>query len=165
MDISLSQRIKKYIESKKITQEAFGKPLGVGKSSVGQWVNGLTEPSAAKKILILQEYPDINPRWFLFGTGSMTGEIEYQSDEDEFANMVKEDSPIYKFIAKQYDDVDRTLRELIEAKDGLILMQKKLIDSLERELEDKNNNMYSQKEVDEKVRNAVELALEKERHK
>ena len=39
MDLSLSQRIKKYIDLKKITQESFGRPLGVGKSSVGQWVN------------------------------------------------------------------------------------------------------------------------------
>jgi len=159
MDLSLSQRIKKYIDLKKITQESFGRPLGVGKSSVGQWVNGKTEPSAAKKIQILKEYPDLNPRWFLFGQGNMTNDVAIKPDEDDFSNLVKEDSTLYRFISKQTSDLDSTFQELLEAKDSLISMQTKHIESLERTILDKVNNMFTKSEVDEKVRVAVELAV------
>ena len=95
----------------------------------------------------------------MFGQGNMTNDVAIKPDEDDFSNLVKEDSTLYRFISKQTSDLDSTFQELLEAKDSLISMQTKHIESLERTILDKVNNMFTKSEVDEKVRVAVELAV------
>ena len=136
MKTTLSQRVKKILEYKNLTYEQLGKSIGVGKASVYQWVDGRSEPAAPKKIKLLEVYPDINPRWFLFGTGKMNDDVEIEETEDNGVNISK-DSPIYRLISKWDENADK----LAESREHIIKTQANYIEALKSSIRDKENEI------------------------
>lgn len=64
---SIADRVRQIRRELGITsQEAFGKPLGVTKSAVGQWENGKTEPSA-ETILKIERIYKYRAQWIQTG--------------------------------------------------------------------------------------------------
>ena len=45
MEILIAQRIKDLMKSEKLTQMQLARALGVGQSSVSDWINAKSEPS------------------------------------------------------------------------------------------------------------------------
>ena len=81
--MELSERIKQIRKEAKLTQEAFGSHVGVGKTAVTYYENGTREPSASVKKLICEKF-NINETWLLTGDGAMHDEL---SPEDELAQL------------------------------------------------------------------------------
>lgn len=64
---SIADRVRQIRRELDITsQEAFGKPLGITKSAVGQWENGRTEPSA-EMILKIERIYKYRAQWIQTG--------------------------------------------------------------------------------------------------
>jgi len=72
MEQTINQRVKAYIDNKKISQESFRASIGVAnKQQVSQW---LTENSRIPEKYLLEmirKYVDVNARWLLTGEGEM----------------------------------------------------------------------------------------------
>ena len=135
MESPFTKRIVRLLDYLGLSQEKFGKSIGVTRASVNQWANGSTEPAAAKKIQILETYPEINANWFLFGRGDITSDIQTQFDEHELlSTLEKSNHPLIKFLNKQNEKADEQYHKLIESKDKLIYMQESTIDILREEV-------------------------------
>ena len=80
MDLSINQRLREYIEAKKISQESFRITIGVAKKQqLSSWLtNGEKIP---EKYLIeaIRKYQDLNPSWLLLGNGPMSNDSNTSS--------------------------------------------------------------------------------------
>ena len=66
--MSVRERIKFYLKSKNITQEAFSETIGVSKG----YVNAIRKSIQPDKLSLIKErYSDLNIDWLLTGEGEM----------------------------------------------------------------------------------------------
>jgi transcriptional regulator with XRE-family HTH domain len=110
MKSTINQRIKEYLERKKITAETFGKPIGVSRQAVSQWMSNMNGPNASTIIKIIEIYPDINARWLI------TGNFSYENE-----NILNEPIEEYKKIEKcsKCEVNERLIKSLSEQIEGL----------------------------------------------
>jgi len=72
MDLSVSQRIKEFIELRGISQEKFRIDVGAkGKTQVSKWFSFEEGIPASYLTEIIIKYHDLNPRWLVTGVGEM----------------------------------------------------------------------------------------------
>jgi repressor LexA len=64
-------RVKKVIDSKKMTNYAFEKAIGVTRNSIHNLVDKDGGIGADKIAKIIAKFPDVNPNWLLTGAGEM----------------------------------------------------------------------------------------------
>jgi transcriptional regulator with XRE-family HTH domain len=103
----------------KISQEGFGKSLGITKGSISKIEAGLNNPSSAIVTSICREY-NVNEEWLRNGTGEM---FKPDSDDlDYLVGMHGDDLTdaqralmitILKMDDKQRDAVDKFLADLV----------------------------------------------------
>ena len=65
--MSISIRIQKLIESKKLTKSAFAKEIGIQRSSLAHFFSGRNKPSLEFFLKIKNKYPDIDLNWIISG--------------------------------------------------------------------------------------------------
>lgn len=70
-DLSLKQRIKELLHSKRITINSFAKTSGASQATISGQINGDIKISAALIYLILSTFPDVSAEWLLRGEGEM----------------------------------------------------------------------------------------------
>ena len=70
MELTVHQRLKKFIEYKKISNTEFGKPFRASRQEVSNWCAG-TKMNVYRIGEMLEQYPQLNGHWFLTGDGSM----------------------------------------------------------------------------------------------
>ena len=71
METTMNERLRDYINSKKMSVNAFSKILRVSQGTLNQQVNGTCAVSVNTLKLIAEQYPDADMRWFLTGVGEM----------------------------------------------------------------------------------------------
>ena len=69
--MNVSQRIRKIIDTKKITVKYFCERVDASRDAVNQMFRKETEPRLKLIENILREFPDINPYWLILGEGEM----------------------------------------------------------------------------------------------
>lgn len=85
----MNTRIKELRVSKKMSQEEFGKQIGITKASVSRLESGENNPSDQTVLLICNEY-GVNEEWLRTGNGEMYKKLTRNQEIAEFANEVME---------------------------------------------------------------------------
>ena len=67
----MNKRVKELRISKKLTQKQFGEMIGLKQNSIALIENGKRNMSDSAVIALLSAFPDVNPDWFLYGSGEM----------------------------------------------------------------------------------------------
>lgn len=67
----LKDRLKLLFESQKVSQKEFALRLGIGQSTLNNYIQGVSEPTFNNIMLILQGFPALNANWLLKGEGEM----------------------------------------------------------------------------------------------
>ena len=67
----MKSRIKKIIETEKLTASEFAKKIGRQRSSVSHILSGRNNPSLEVVQEVLIAFNNLSPEWLLFGKGSM----------------------------------------------------------------------------------------------
>ena len=117
--MSLSQRLKLLINSKKISQSEFARMLEVTRGSVNQWLAGKLVPGHKPLMKIFEMYPDISADWLLLGRGDML--LENKSSGSDNSNLQKqlldqaEMMGLYKKLIDEKDARIRLLETLISS--------------------------------------------------
>lgn len=121
----LKERIKEVRKALKLSQEEFGKALGVTKSSISNMESGRFNATDTIIKLICREF-NVNENWLRTGEGEMFVEIsEDEQLADFFGKIQNSDESdsiklLMKTIAKLDDEGLQKVRDFIE-----IFMQKK----------------------------------------
>ena len=98
------QRIKQYIDNKKIPVSVFEKSIGMSNASFGKSLKNGGTIGADKLEIILNTYTDINIEWLILGKGEML-----KSD----TSNSKQDLGIYKELhEKQKEEIKELNREI-----------------------------------------------------
>ena len=65
----LNQRLKQFLEIKNLSRNEFAEVIKLHPTSVSKWTNMEQEFPIKHIIVLCEEFPDLNVRWFLTGTG------------------------------------------------------------------------------------------------
>jgi hypothetical protein len=108
------ERIKEYIDFKKIAISAFERSVGMSNASFGKSLKNGGAIGTDKLENILIVYTDINPIWLLTGEGSMLRDNKNPEERKGGSTLISpvEESIIYK-IYKEKDEENKTLIEEI----------------------------------------------------
>ncbi len=96
MEKSVNQRIRRIIENKSLSVNAFANAISVAQGTLASMLNRGSEPSTKTINAVLSAFPDINPDWLLTGSGAM-----YLSDDalqPHTAKQSKNDIPFYETL-------------------------------------------------------------------
>lgn len=117
----MNDRIKKIRQSVDLTQEGFGKRIGISKSSVQKLESGENNPSEQTIRAICSEF-GINRLWLETGEGEMRKPISREEELAElFADLLK-DQPDFRHrlltvllrsTPEEWDVIERKARELL----------------------------------------------------
>lgn len=80
----MNERIKKVRKKYNLSQEEFGKRIGIGKTSVSKLESGENRPSEQTIILICKEF-NINEVWLRTGEGGENNMLTKVSEDDRFS--------------------------------------------------------------------------------
>lgn len=112
----MKDRIKLIRKERKLTQESFGKLIGVKGNTITNYENGLRNPSDAIINSICREF-NVNEEWLRTGKGE-----KYSTPEDEVADAVADllfkSDPFYDMILdllKRYKSLDAQSKEGMRA--------------------------------------------------
>lgn len=119
-DISvLKKRISQYLDSKGITKKDFYKNTGISNGVLSQ-NNGLSEENVMR---LFSFYRDINPVWFLLGTGEMLiGDLPGSGDDvsrDIIAEKEKEIRELNREIGKLQFQIEMLEKKLSQSTYGM----------------------------------------------
>lgn len=108
------ERIKEYIDFKKIAISAFERSVGMSNASFGKSLKNGGAIGTDKLENILIVYTDINPIWLLTGEGSMLRDNKNPEERKGGSTLISpvEESIMYK-IYKEKDEENKTLIEEI----------------------------------------------------
>ena len=112
--LSISQRLRLFLDSLEIEQQELANNLGISKQVVSNAVNGRTKyPKSDFLIQLIQAYPQFNIYWLLTGIGEMF--INENSTSEEILN-----------------ELDDLQVEISKLRNDLILAKDKIIELLEK---------------------------------
>lgn len=95
-----SEQIRKLRKSLNLSQEEFGKRLGVKKAAISKIENGENGLKEQMIILICKEF-NVNRSWLIDGTGRMRVELSREEEITRYlGNLVKNDEPDNDFQKK-----------------------------------------------------------------
>ena len=117
----MNERIKKVRKILKLTQEQFGKKIGVTGSACSTMESGKNNPSSQTIKSICREF-DVNENWLRTGEGEMfVTKSPEQEIEDFLATVVKDQgfkkrfvNMLAKMTAEEWTLMERKLREVWE---------------------------------------------------
>lgn len=111
----MNNRIKRIRKENNMSQEEFGKTIGIGKTSVSKLESGENNPSDQTIILICKEF-DINEEWLRTGNGNM--KIPINQDDRYSHNIAKlaiaDDDTIIRWVNAIAETNPETLKEIEE---------------------------------------------------
>lgn len=79
----MNERIKELRKALKLSQDAFGRRIGISGASVSRLESGENEPSAQTVAFICREF-SVSETWLRYGTGEM-----YRKNDGEVARLVE----------------------------------------------------------------------------
>lgn len=104
----MKDRINNILQKYNMTSSDFADKIGVGKSNISHILGGRNNPSLEIVKRILQEFPEINSEWLLFGTGAITKEKESKKEVQPIISK-QNTNPQLEF---KEDDINET--EIVE---------------------------------------------------
>jgi hypothetical protein len=110
MNSTIGQRLKEFIEYKRMEQVDFARSVGAPKQTLNHWLNNQSI-TVHWLTTIIQEYPDLNIYWLLLGTGDMIN----------VSNGIK---PVEKTSAPIYKSNEDILLQRISLLEEIIRLQK-----------------------------------------
>lgn len=130
------ERIKEYIDFKKIAISAFERSIGMSNASFGKSLKNGGAIGTDKLENILIVYADINPIWLLTGEGSMLRDNKTSEKNKRSSTPISpaEESIIYKMYKDEKEEKEKLVKEK-EAK----------IDLLQTELREKSEELAALK--------------------
>ena len=117
MDMSINQRLKKFLFEKDITQEELRVKLGLkNRQQVSNWVN-CNDPIPDKHLVgIVRSYPELNANWLIRGSEPMFNDQkvlkQINRNEAGFCEECIEKEREIAYLKKAIDKIDRELKEL-----------------------------------------------------
>lgn len=126
------KRINELRKTLSLSQEQFGKRLGVGKSAISYLESGRSKLTEQMLLLICKEF-NVNEDWLRNGTGEMFRQYTQQEEVALYVSELLEDNgthPVYGFIK----DILRTYTEL-DSKSQQVVDEviKKLVNNIKKE--------------------------------
>lgn len=115
----VGERIKKMIDILEISQNKFGRKVGVSSTVISHWVNCRNSPNAEKLKEIGQIFPQFSLDWLIMGKEPILREN---------ANQVNEQSELYQTTHKEVLSLKQELDELKEEMELLKIDQSKLVE-------------------------------------
>ena len=82
--MDIAERLKAVRKHYKLSQTAFGKPLGASRNSINDVENGRTKPSNMLIAILCREY-NVNEVWLRTGEGEM---LRARTQQEEIASFV-----------------------------------------------------------------------------
>jgi len=110
MNSTIGQRLKEFIEYKKMEQVDFAKSVGAPKQTLNHWLNNHSI-TVHWLTTIIQEYPELNIYWLLLGTGNMI-------------NLSNGSNTVEKVPAPVYKSNEDVLLQRISLLEEIIRLQK-----------------------------------------
>lgn len=108
-ETTLNQRLEMYLSSKNISRKELARKWGVSKQAVTNWLTDLSQIPVKHIINVVSEYPELNARWLLIGTGDMESEVVKVYHHD-YA-MARKDGMI-ELLSRQLVDKEKKIEEL-----------------------------------------------------
>jgi len=109
-------RIKKLIKLSEFSIADIATKVATSESTVRNFKAGRNEPNVAFLKFLFREFPDLNPKWLLFGEGEMLLKDERNSDNqlriELLEKKMQEVQPIVKSLKKKLDQVVEGLEEV-----------------------------------------------------
>lgn len=163
-------RLKRIRSENKLTQEEFGRKIGIGKTSVSKLESGENNPSERTIKLICSEF-NVNEHWLRTGEGSPTKELSPTEEVEALVRKVidysnqDEKNPFYDMIIdmmKTYHDLDPESQLVIQNyfNDLRLAIRSKESDTVESEI-DKKVAKYRQ-ELELEARQTERLSVYKD---
>jgi transcriptional regulator with XRE-family HTH domain len=98
----MKERIKEFIDYKGISPGDLASLLEVQRSNISHILNGRNKPGASLIEKMLMVFPELNARWLLTGTGSMT--------EDKITGESEDNRHVKTIIAPIKKELEQNLR-------------------------------------------------------
>jgi len=111
------QRLKEFIDYKKMSISAFEKSVGMSNASLAKPLNSGGSIGVDKLENILKVYPELNSAWLLTGAGEMLNKPKGKKiyPEAGITSILEEPTVEYKskvtILEKKIDELKRTLQE------------------------------------------------------
>lgn len=70
MEKTITERLEKFIEYKKLSMAQFGKPFRASRQEIHNWCSG-TKMNVYRISEMIEAYPELNLNWFVTGRGNM----------------------------------------------------------------------------------------------
>ena len=67
----MKERLQQLLQDKKLSANKLAEMLGIQPSGISHILAGRNKPSIDFVTKLLLPFPDLNPEWFILGTGSM----------------------------------------------------------------------------------------------
>jgi transcriptional regulator with XRE-family HTH domain len=110
METTIGDRLKAFIEYKKMSQVDFAKTFGATKQKVAYWIteNGITVPWLQK---LTDAHKELNIYWLLLGSGNMINDPAATNEVSEPTNGYATDADLQRRIklleALLYDELGK----------------------------------------------------------
>ncbi len=123
MKLTEGQRLRSWLDHKKISQSDFGVQVKASRGQVNNWCTSAAPIPAKVKVKTIEIFPDLPARWFLTGEGEML--VSKKSEDPKQLEEGKSEYKITKIncsecIAKQRE-ID-ALKKVVVTQDRLIEM-------------------------------------------
>ncbi|QSW90448.1 MULTISPECIES: hypothetical protein [Flavobacterium] len=107
------ERIKQYLDSKKIRVSAFEREVGMSNGSFASQLKHHKTIGVDKLENILKRYSDINPEWLLTGVGSMIKPTIFEEEGEIYGFSDPENAVSYKDLADSRKETIDGLKKII----------------------------------------------------
>ena len=87
-----SEKIVKLLERENLTAKQCADIIGITRSSMSHIINGRNNPSLDVMRKILENFPNINPEWFILGKGEMYRQKSNPREPGLFDNIIETNS-------------------------------------------------------------------------
>lgn len=122
--MTVKERLKKFVEYKKISDRQFSLSIGV---SAG-YVNSISKSVQPEKLSrITATYPELNPIWLLMGDGEMLLTEKKEPQEVVYIPSVPSPSEILEELRENYIVKEERLLTIIESQQEVIRNQSELM--------------------------------------
>lgn len=91
----LGQRLKAFMDSKRINNKQLADCLGVNPVAISKWINQDNSFGMESLRKCLVQFPDLNARWLILGEGEMLDKAKEYSITKDVASMVAEEMKKY----------------------------------------------------------------------
>jgi len=105
--MGFGKRIKQMIMHLGITQNEFGRRVGVSSTVISHWVTERNEPTVSKVVEMLNAFPEFSTNWVLRGIEPMF-EKEIAKNQEQY-NISMEEK--IKVLEERMDELKRIVEE------------------------------------------------------